>query len=127
MQKGFSLLAFALGLFALCLPASAQTYTFSTLYNFRSDSQGSGPSAPSALIVDTAGNVYGTTMFGGKEGAGTVYALSAGGGAAGDPARQYEEPSPDPITTAPLSEMVGEPRRAPPVNTDHFTAPLVMA
>ena len=80
MQKGFSLLAFALGLFGLCLPASAQTYTFSTLYNFRSDSQGSGPSAPSALIVDAAGNVYGTTMFGGKEGAGTVYALSAGGG-----------------------------------------------
>ena len=83
MQKRFSLFALALvsfGIwFGLCLPASAQTYTLSTLYNFRSDSNSSGPSAPSALIVDTAGNLYGTTMFGGKGRDGTVYELSAEG------------------------------------------------
>ena len=79
MQKRFSLLALAPLLFGLSLPALGQTYTFSTLHNFRSDSQGSGPSAPSALIVDTAGNVYGTTLFGGQEGAGTVYELSTAG------------------------------------------------
>jgi uncharacterized repeat protein (TIGR03803 family) len=82
MQKGCSLLALLVSfgvLLGLCLPASAQTYTYSTLYNFKSDSNSSAPSAPSALLVDTAGNLYGTTAFGGKEGAGTVYELSAGG------------------------------------------------
>ena len=79
MQKGLSLLVLALVWFGLGLPASAQTYTLSTLYSFRSDSNSSGPSAPSALIVDTAGNLYGTTAFGGKGGDGTVYELSAAG------------------------------------------------
>ncbi len=83
MQKRFSLLALALvsfGIwFGLCLPALAQTYTLSTLYNFKSDSNSSGPSAPSALIVDTAGNVYGTTASGGKGRDGTVYELSTAG------------------------------------------------
>lgn len=79
MQKRFSLLALALVSFGLCLPAFSQTYTLSTLYNFRSDSNSSGPSAPSALIVDTAGNVYGTTASGGKGRDGTVYELSTAG------------------------------------------------
>jgi uncharacterized repeat protein (TIGR03803 family) len=79
MKKEFSLLALALVSFGLCLPASAQTYTYSTLYNFENVNQGIGPHGPSALIVDAAGNLYGTTGSGGKEGAGTVYELSAKG------------------------------------------------
>jgi uncharacterized repeat protein (TIGR03803 family) len=83
IQKRFSLLALVLVLLGvllgLCLPASAQTYTYSTLYSFKSDSNSSGPSAPSALIVDTAGNVYGTTASGGKGRDGTVYELSTAG------------------------------------------------
>jgi len=79
MQKRSPLIVLALVFFGLCLHALAQTYTLSTLYSFRSDSNSSGPSAPSALIADSAGNLYGTTAFGGKQGAGTVYELPAGG------------------------------------------------
>lgn len=79
MKKGCSLLALALVSFGLCLPTAAQTYTYSTLYNFKNVNDGKAPSGPSALIVDTAGNLYGTTAFGGEGGAGTVYELSAEG------------------------------------------------
>ncbi len=79
MQKGLSLLASALVWFGLCLPALAQTYTYSTLYSFKNVNDGTAPNGPSALIVDTAGNLYGTTAFGGEGGAGTVYELSAEG------------------------------------------------
>jgi uncharacterized repeat protein (TIGR03803 family) len=79
MQKRFSLLALALMSFGFCLPALAQTYTYSTLYSFKNVNDGKAPSGPSALIVDTAGNLYGTTAFGGEGGAGTVYELSAEG------------------------------------------------
>jgi uncharacterized repeat protein (TIGR03803 family) len=79
MKKGFSLLVPALVWFGLCLPALAQTYTYSTLYSFKNVNDGKAPNGPSALIVDTAGNLYGTTAFGGEGGAGTVYELSAEG------------------------------------------------
>jgi uncharacterized repeat protein (TIGR03803 family) len=80
MHKRLSLLAPILLLFGLCLPAWAQTYTYSTLYSFRTDSNSAGPPIdPTALIVDPAGNLYGTTAFGGKGGDGTVFELSTTG------------------------------------------------
>lgn len=80
MQKRFSLLALAFISLGLCLSGSAQTYTYSTLYSFRSDNNSAGPPTdPTALIADPAGNVYGTTAFGGKGGDGTVFELSSTG------------------------------------------------
>ncbi|HLY05638.1 MAG TPA: choice-of-anchor tandem repeat GloVer-containing protein [Rhizomicrobium sp.] len=54
-----------------------QGSSFSTLYNFCSASQcgdGSAPQAP--LIIDSTGNLYGTTASGGADDNGTVFELS---------------------------------------------------
>jgi uncharacterized repeat protein (TIGR03803 family) len=56
--------------------ASAQTYTESVLYNFGSVS-GDG-AQPNALVMDSSGNLYGTTEQGGNS-AGTVYKLTGSG------------------------------------------------
>jgi len=48
-----------------------------TLYNFTNASDGGFPK--SAVIVDAAGNLYGTTNSGGASGAGVVYKLSTTG------------------------------------------------
>ena len=69
--------AIALGLTvatAASQPASAQTFT--TLYNFAGDPDGSGPGAN--VISDAAGNLYGTTVFGGTNN-GTVFKIDAQG------------------------------------------------
>ncbi len=47
------------------------------LYNFTGGSDGGNPY--SALILDKAGNLYGTTCYGGADGDGTVFELSKGG------------------------------------------------
>ena len=78
MPMGFSFRTLAFVALGLALPASAQTYKFSTLYNFRGAS-GTAPSAPTSLILDSAGNLYGTTELGGQNAAGTVFELSAKG------------------------------------------------
>ena len=46
------------------------------LYNFRNDTTGNGPAA--GVVLDKAGNIYGTTMYGGSPqcGCGVVYELS---------------------------------------------------
>jgi uncharacterized repeat protein (TIGR03803 family) len=59
------------------LPAQAQT--FKVLYNFTGGADGSRPVSP--LTLDAAGNLYGTTLFGGVGGectynCGTVFKLS---------------------------------------------------
>jgi uncharacterized repeat protein (TIGR03803 family) len=51
-------------------------------YSFTSGTDGSYPVAP--VIFDAKGNVYGTTLFGGSQGTGTVFELS----------RQTGEPGP---------------------------------
>jgi len=57
---------------------SAQAQTFTVLYTFTNTAQGWQPDAPP--IVDTAGNLYGTTQFGGAAGGyGTVYKLDTKG------------------------------------------------
>jgi len=57
------------------LPAEAQTYN--VIYNFTGGRYGANPHQ--GLIFDQAGNLYGTTFYGGTYGAGTVYRLSPNG------------------------------------------------
>lgn len=54
------------------------TYSEQTVYNFGQAPDGSQPVAN--LVLDTQGNLYGTTMQGGVYGEGTVFKLSPGGG-----------------------------------------------
>ncbi len=59
---------------------SAHAARFKTLYSFAGGNDGSGPSA--GLVLDSAGNLYGTTEFGGGYGAygdGTVFRIAPDG------------------------------------------------
>jgi uncharacterized repeat protein (TIGR03803 family) len=58
-------------------PQSAQAQTETVLYSFKNRADGIYPSA--GLIRDAAGNLYGTTYYGGAFGAGTVFKLSKHG------------------------------------------------
>lgn len=58
----------------LCAPLSSQTER--TLYSFTGGADGDDPL--STLVMDTAGNLYGTTFVGGAYGAGEVFELSPG-------------------------------------------------
>ena len=70
--------ALALALVSGLVPASAQAQTFTVLYTFTSTAEGEQPDA--SLFQDAAGNLYGTTQYGGtKGGFGTVFKLSATG------------------------------------------------
>src|SRR5277367_4195082 len=62
---------------AMTLP-SAHAQTFTVLYTFTNTDQGWQPDA--APILDGAGNLYGTTQYGGTAGGfGTIYKLDNGG------------------------------------------------
>ena len=73
------LLAIALLVLALALsPVSARAQTFTVLYSFTGGLDGANPYAPP--IVDSAGNLYGTTSAGGSSlwcaiGCGTVFTI----------------------------------------------------
>ncbi len=56
--------------------ASAQTYTYSTLYSFKSGR--TNPAYPLSLIIDSSGNLYGTAL-GGPNGYGTVFKVTSKG------------------------------------------------
>jgi hypothetical protein len=60
------------------LTSSGGGYTESILHNFGSGTDGLNPEA--GVVLDTAGNVYGTTLAGGTGGAGTVYQLTPSNG-----------------------------------------------
>lgn len=66
-------LALLIGM-ALIPSARSQTYTESLLYSFTGGSDGSDPYSP--LVLDSALNVYGTTVYGGAEGAGMAFEIS---------------------------------------------------
>jgi len=51
--------------------------TLTRLYNFACGADGANPRA--SLVRDSAGNLYGTTMFGGASGKGTVFKVDATG------------------------------------------------
>jgi len=64
-------------------PAGGGTYTETVLYSFAGGSDGANPY--DGMTFDTAGNLYGTTLYGGgstvcQTGCGTVFKLSPSGG-----------------------------------------------
>jgi uncharacterized repeat protein (TIGR03803 family) len=60
------------------LTRSGGVWTKTVLYNFTNGSDGRAPSG--GVVFDQAGNLYGSTVFGGANGGGTVYELSPVGG-----------------------------------------------
>jgi uncharacterized repeat protein (TIGR03803 family) len=71
-----ALMAMFLFLPAACQPAKAQTYT--VIHNFtRKGSDGASPYG--GPVLDSSGNLYGTTYAGGTYGSGNVYELSPSG------------------------------------------------
>ena len=56
------------------LTRSGSGWTESVIWNFSGQSEGGGPY--SGVICDSAGNLYGTTSYGGAHNLGTVYELS---------------------------------------------------
>lgn len=62
-------------LLATAHPALAQTET--AFYNFANTPDGGYPQ--SSLILDTAGNLYGTTLYGGAHGRGSVFKITPAG------------------------------------------------
>jgi uncharacterized repeat protein (TIGR03803 family) len=81
LSFGFTVLlaVFTVALFAACMPALAQQEK--TLHSFNPNG-GDGLRPSAGLILDAAGNLYGTTVWGGTYGRGTVFELihNAGGG-----------------------------------------------
>ena len=73
--------ALAILLALVAVPPSAQGQTLTTLYSFTSGADGKDPNA--GVVRDAAGNLYGTTPYGGKKrcplGCGTVFKLDATG------------------------------------------------
>jgi uncharacterized repeat protein (TIGR03803 family) len=68
-------LLIVIAIFMLTPGAWAQS-KFKTLYKFKGGKDGANPLA--GLVFDTAGNLYGTTVFGGASNAGTVFQLMSG-------------------------------------------------
>lgn len=64
------------------LTPSGSGWTFSGIYNFHNGINGinDGASPVGGLVMDAAGNLYGTTSIGGANGGGTVFELSPTGG-----------------------------------------------
>ena len=64
------------------LKPSGSGWTFTPIYSFHNGLNGinDGGSAEGGLIMDAAGNLYGTTGVGGTGGGGTVFELSPSGG-----------------------------------------------
>jgi len=61
------------------LSPSANGWTETVLYTFKGGADGYGPSEMESLAFDPAGNLYGTTVYGGK-GAGVVFRLTPASG-----------------------------------------------
>jgi uncharacterized repeat protein (TIGR03803 family) len=68
---------YTLGVLFELTPAAGGTWTETVLHNFGNGTDGAVPY--SALIFDSAGNLYGTTYQGGSYGGGTVYRFNAQG------------------------------------------------
>jgi len=62
---------------SLVATQSAQAQTFTVLYNFTGSPDGASPTG--SLIQDSAGNLYGTTYYGGASNNGTVFKVDTSG------------------------------------------------
>src|ERR1700685_378406 len=62
----------------IALTTTAAAQTFRVIYNFTGGSDGSNPAA--GVTIDDAGHLYGTAVYGGHYGYGTVYKLAYHGG-----------------------------------------------
>jgi uncharacterized repeat protein (TIGR03803 family) len=69
--------AVVLSLTLVLAPSACAAGKYKTLYRFKGRKDGSAPYA--GLIFDKAGNLYGTTEFGGAYGKGTVFELTPNG------------------------------------------------
>jgi uncharacterized repeat protein (TIGR03803 family) len=79
-RSSFGVLATILFATLVCCPCKswAQTFTFSTLYSFKSS--GTGPNTPVGfLIIDSEDNLYGLSLSGGTYGMGTVFKITSKG------------------------------------------------
>lgn len=74
--KALSILVLAL-VSAVLAASAAQAQTYKVLYSFTGGDDGKTPE--SSLMADAAGNLYGTTMFGGAYGYGVAFKLDATG------------------------------------------------
>ena len=63
--------------FAVFATLSAQAQTYDVLHNFTGGADGAIPQA--SLVLDAAGNLYGTTSAGGTSNLGTIFKLDANG------------------------------------------------
>ena len=54
-------------------PSANGTWTYSVIYTFQGAPDGQEPN--SNLLLDSKGNLYGTTLFGGPSGFGTVFEI----------------------------------------------------
>ena len=59
--------------------STAATQELNTLYSFTGGGTGDGANPDAGLIADPAGNLYGTTINGGGNDAGTVFQLTPSG------------------------------------------------
>lgn len=69
--------------FVVLIPSRLQGQSESVLYSFKGGSDGSSPHA--GLVRDHAGNLYGTTLYGGgstlcPSGCGTIFKIARSGG-----------------------------------------------
>src|ERR1039458_3984375 len=78
MSKVRVLFALSFVLTTLFARPSAQAQTYTVLYAFTNGADGSEPE-PASLILDAAGNLYGTTTFGAGFNSGTVFELNQSG------------------------------------------------
>jgi uncharacterized repeat protein (TIGR03803 family) len=71
------ILAIAYGIAAISIVPAAQAQSFTLLHAFSGPQDGDVPQG--GPVMDRAGNLYGTTTMGGRDGFGTVYKLSRAG------------------------------------------------
>jgi uncharacterized repeat protein (TIGR03803 family) len=64
---------------AMVLAAAVQAQTFTTIYSFAGPLTQDGGAVASGVVLDPAGNVYGTTTVGGASNCGAVYQIDSTG------------------------------------------------
>ena len=80
MDPKRSALLFSILSLLVVVPSVGFAQTETVLYTFAGMPDGAWPSTAGPLAIDSAGNLYGTTMIGGTVGYGSVFEVPAGGG-----------------------------------------------